>query len=134
METVEEGIHNYSYCLLKFRNSDPVNYNRTLSNFIGYLMKQINKKPAKSILESKIEEVKSILEFNDQKYLYLNINYGIYLMLETNDDPTQYFESIQFNSGTTETPYIYARINQALYIAKMIPPRHLVALMKYFIH
>ena len=132
MENVEEGIHNYNYCLSKFRNSDPVNYNRTLSNFIGYLMKQINKKPAKSILESKIEEVKAILEFNDQKYLYLNINYGIYLMLETNDDPTQYFESILFNSGTTETPYIYARINQALYIAKSNPVKALSCLDEIF--
>ena len=132
MENVEEGIQSYNYCLSKFKNSDPVNYNRTLSNFIGYLMKQINKKPAKSMLESRINDVKSILEFNDQKYLYLNINYGIYLMLETNDDPTQYFESILFNSGPTETPYIYARINQALYIANNDPAKALSCLDEIF--
>lgn len=132
MDNIEEGIHSYNYCLAKFRNSDPVNYNRTLSNFIGYLMKQIDKKIAISILKNKIEEAKSILEFNDPKYLYLNINYGIYLMLETNEDPTQYFESILFNSGTTETPYIYARINQALYIAKNDPAKALDCLDEIF--
>lgn len=132
MENVEEGIYGYSCCLSKFKNSDPVNYNRTLSNFIGYLMKQINKKPARSLLDVKIKEVKSILEFNDQKYLYLNINYGIYLMLETNDNPTPYFESILFNSGTTETPYIYAQINQALYIARNDPAKALSCLDEIF--
>ena len=53
-------------------------------------------------------------------------------MLETNDDPTQYFESILFNSGTTETPYIYARINQALYIAKSNPVKALSCLDEIF--
>ncbi|WP_455950738.1 hypothetical protein [Eubacterium sp.] len=125
MEDVEEGIHNYTYCLTKFKNSDPVNYNRTLSNFIGYLMKQIDSDIASNMLRTKINEAKSILEFNDIKYLYLNINYGIYLMLETNDDPTPYFDSILYNSGTTETPYIYARINEALYIAKKAPSKAL---------
>lgn len=86
-------------------------------------MKQIHKEPAATVLNNKIKEVRSILEFNDPKYLYLNINYGIYLMLNTEDDPTPYFDSILYNSGTTETPYIYAKINQALYIAKIIPQR-----------
>lgn len=53
-------------------------------------------------------------------------------MLETNEDPTQYFESILFNSGTTETPYIYARINQALYIAKNDPAKALDCLDEIF--
>lgn len=132
IENVEEGIQNYNQCLLKFKNCDPVNYNRTLSNFIGYLMKQIKNESAKKTLESKIEEVKSILEFNDQKYLYLNINYGIYLMLETDDDPTPYFDSILFDSGTTETPYIYAKINHALYIAKRNPVKALSCLDEIF--
>lgn len=132
VENVEEGIQNYSYCLSKFKNCDPVNYNRTLSNFIGYLMKQIKNKRAQEVLNSKINEVKSILEFNDQKYLYLNINYGIYLMLETNDNPSPYFESILFDAGTTETPYIYAKINQALYIAKSDPTKALECLDEIF--
>ncbi len=118
MDDVEEGIRSYTHCLTKFKNSDPVNYNKTLTNYIGYLMKHIDNKTAFIMLKSKIKEAKSILEFNDPQYLYLNINYGIYLMLETDDDPTPYFDSILYNSGTTETPYIYARINQALYIAK----------------
>lgn len=128
VENTEEGIQNYNYCLSKFKNCDPVNYNRTLSNFIGYLMNHIKHKRAQEVLKSKIDEVKSILDFNDQKYLYLNINYGIYLMLETNDNPTPYFESILFDAGTTETPYIYAKINQALYIAKNNPPKALECL------
>lgn len=132
MDDVEAGIINYNYCLSKFKNCDPVNYNRTLSNFIGYLMKQIKNTKAKRVLNSKIDEVKSILEFNDQKYLYLNINYGIYLMLETNDDPTLYFESILFDAGTTETPYIYTKINQALYIAKSNPAEALQRLDEIF--
>ena len=125
MDDVDEGIQSYKYCLSRFKNSDPVNYNKTLSNFIGYLMKQISNSSALTMLESKIKEAKSILEFNDPKYLYLNINYGIYLMLETDDDPTPYFDSILYDSGTTETPYIYARINQALYIAKSDPAQAL---------
>ena len=133
VENVEEGIRNYSYCLSKFKNCDPVNYNRTLSNFIGYLMKHIKNKQAKRVLNNKIDEVKSILEFNDQKYLYLNINYGIYLMLETNDDPTPYFDSILFDAGTTETPYIYMQKLIKLFILpSIIPSRHLNALMRYF--
>jgi hypothetical protein len=128
IDNVDEGIQNYNYCLLKFKNCDPVNYNRTLTNFIGYLLKQIKNKSVKCILNNKIKEAKSVLEFNDQKYLYLNINYGIYLMLETDEDPTPYFEAILFNSGTTETPYIYAKINQALYIAKKDPAKALSVL------
>lgn len=132
IENVEEGIQNYNYCLSKFKNCDPVNYNRTLSNYIGYLMKQRENKRAHEVLNSKIDEVKSILEFNDQKYLYLNINFGIYLMLETNDDPTPYFEAILFDAGTTETPYIYAKINQALYVAKSNPAKALECLDEIF--
>lgn len=118
IEDVECGIRNYNLCLNKFRNADPVNYNRTLSNFIGYLMRNINNDQAHRILAKTIPEIKNILEFNDEKYAYLNINYGIYLMLETDEDPTQYFECILFDGGTTETPYVYAKINQALYVAK----------------
>lgn len=46
-------------------------------------------------------------------------------MLETDEDPTQYFESILLDSGTTETPYIYSQINQALYISKHNPAKAL---------
>lgn len=45
-------------------------------------------------------------------------------MREDKGDPTKYFESILFESGTTETPHIYAKINQALYVAKKTPPKH----------
>lgn len=132
IEDVEEGIQNYNFCLSKFKNCDPVNYNRTLSNYIGYLMKQASNKHALKRLHDKIDEVETILEFNDQKYLYLNINYGIYLMLETDADPTPYFDSIVFNTGTTETPHIYAKINQALYVAKNNPAKALSCLDEIF--
>lgn len=53
-------------------------------------------------------------------------------MLETNDNPSTYFESILFDAGTTETPYIYAKINQALYIAKNNPVEALECLDEIF--
>ena len=62
-----------------------------------------------------------ILEYNDVAYAYLNNNYGIYLMRYTDDDPTAYFSSISYSAGTTETPYIYAQINLALYNARLNP-------------
>lgn len=49
-------------------------------------------------------------------------------MLETDYDPTKYFDSILFDAGTTETPYIYARVNRALYIAQNDPAKALVCL------
>lgn len=133
IEDVEIGIQNYNYCLVKLKNSDPVNYNRTISNFVGYLIKHENNFHAKIVLQEKIKEVQSILEFNDSKYLYLNMNYGIYLMRELDIDPTQYFEVFLSNSGTTETPYIYAKINHALYIAKKDPAKALTCLDEIFI-
>ncbi|MDE6846422.1 MAG: hypothetical protein K2J99_11760, partial [Lachnospiraceae bacterium] len=132
IEDVEIGIQNYNYCLSKFKNSDLVNYNRTVSNFVGYLMKHDDNPYAKIILQEKIKEVQSILEFNDTKYLYLNMNYGIYLMRELDEDPTQYFEVFLSDAGTTETPYIYARINQALYVAKKDPVKSLALLDEIF--
>lgn len=134
IEDVKEGIYNYNYCLSKFKNIDPVNYNRTMSNFLGYLMKHDENAYARIVLEGKIEEVQKILEFNDSKYLYLNINYGIYLMREDKGDPTKYFESILFESGTTETPHIYAKINQALYVAKKDSAKALLMLDEIFHH
>jgi hypothetical protein len=77
------------------------------------------------ILEAQIEEVVKILEFNDSKYLYLNINYGIYLMKTNSGDPIKYFDAIIYEPGTTETPYIYSQINYALHIAKTDPSKAL---------
>ncbi|MDE7322643.1 MAG: hypothetical protein K2N73_07880 [Lachnospiraceae bacterium] len=132
IEDVNNGIENYNYCLAKFKNHDCVNYNRTLSNFIGYLMNHDDDKYAQIFLKQKIQEAFKILEFNDSKYLYLNINYGIYLMRELDEDPTKYFDAILYNSGTTETPYIYAKINQALYVSKKDPAKALVLLDEIF--
>lgn len=115
---VEIAIGNYNLCLSKFKNSDPVNYNRTMSNFICYLMKHDKNSYAKIVLEEKVKEVIRILDFNDPKYLFLSNNYGIYLTKTNKGDPYKYFDAIIFESGTTETPFIYAQINYALHIAK----------------
>lgn len=129
---VDLAINNYKYCLSKFINSDPVNYNRTMCNFIGYLMKKNSSQIAQSTLSEIIPEVKGILDFNDSKYLYLNINYGLYLMNIKNENPTDYFNSIIYESGTTETPYIYSKINLALYIARNNPMESLSMLDEIF--
>ena len=118
---VNEGIKNYNYCLSQFKNRDPINYNRTISNYICYLMKNDKNKQCISILESKINEVEQILSFNDERYIYLNVNYGLYLMKYNKGNPEKYFKCITYASGTTETPYIYAQINLAIYTLKKNP-------------
>ena len=42
-------------------------------------------------------------------------------MRYTEEDPTAYFSSIPYSTGTTETPYIYAQVNLALYNARLNP-------------
>lgn len=64
------------------------------------------------------QEVKTILDYNDLAYLYLNNNYGIYITRYTDEDPSAFFNSIPFSLGTTETPYIYAQVNLALFYLK----------------
>lgn len=115
---IYEAIKNFVYCLNFFRSSDPVNYNRTMSNFICYLMKNDQNSYAKNMLENKMNEIKNILTFNDSKYSYLNVNFGLYLMKYNIGNPENYFMSIHYSSGTTETPYIYAQINLAIYVLK----------------
>jgi len=121
IENIPEAIGNYRKCLDIFQSKDPVNYNRTISNFLCYLMRHDFDPTARSQMESVAREVKKILDFNDAAYVYLNNNYGIYLMRYTEEDPTAYFSSIPYSAGTTETPYIYAQINLALYNARLNP-------------
>lgn len=121
IEDIPEAINNYRKCLDSFCSRDPVNYNRTISNFLCYLMRHDSDSTARSQLVSVAQEVKKILNYNDKAYAYLNNNYGIYLMRYTEEDPTAYFSSIPYSSGTTETPYIYAQINLALYHARLDP-------------
>lgn len=121
IENVTEAINNYRKCLDVFHSKDPVNYNRTISNFLCYLMRHDFDPMAKLQMESVAQEVKKILDFNDAAYAYLNNNYGIYLMRYTEEDPTAYFSSIPYSAGTTETPYIYAQVNLALYNARINP-------------
>lgn len=121
IEDVQEAMSNYEKCLDCFRSKDPVNYNRTISNYLCYLMRHDSSGDAMSRMVSAATEVQKILEYNDVAYSYLNNNYGIYLMRYTDEDPTTYFSSIGYSSGTTETPYIYAQINLALYHARTNP-------------
>ena len=121
IDEVLEAIDNYEKCLANFRSKDPINYNRTISNYLCYLMRHDSNQEASKQMDLIAQEVKTILEYNDAAYAYLNNNYGIYLMRYTDEDPTTYFSSIPYSSGTTETPYIYAQINLALYNAKLNP-------------
>lgn len=121
IEEVSEAIRNYEKCLSFFRSRDPINYNRTISNYLCYLMRHDSNQESKQQMEYVAQEAKRILEYNDVAYAYLNNNYGIYLMRYTDDDPTAYFSSISYSTGTTETPYIYAQINLALYNARLNP-------------
>ena len=122
---IRQGIENYKKCLSRFKNSDPVNYNRTMSNFICYLMRHDYSAKARMTLDRVMAEVESILDFNDTKYMYLNINYGIYLMKYDRGNPSKFFDAIIHESGTTRTPYIYAKVNNAMYVAKSDPMRAL---------
>lgn len=128
IEDIPMAIRNYEKCLDIFKHKDPVNYNRTISNYICYLMRNDFDQLAKSRMGSISKEVAQILDYNDPAYAYLNNNYGIYLMRYSDEDPTAYFTSIPYSTGTTETPYIYAQVNLALYYAKT-NPRYALTIM-----
>lgn len=121
IEDIPKAVNNYRKCLDAFQSRDPVNYNRTISNFLCYLMRHDFDMTARVQMDSVAQEAKKILDYNDAAYAYLNNNYGIYLMRYTEEDPTAYFSSIPYSTGTTETPYIYAQVNLALYNARLNP-------------
>lgn len=121
IEDVTTAIANYEKCLAIFSSRDPINYNRTISNYICYLMRNDQNDIAKKHLAQISKEAKRILDYSDSAYSYLNNNFGIYLMRYTDEDPTAFFSSIPFSTGTTETPYIYAQVNLALYYLKRSP-------------
>ncbi len=131
IDNIDEAKLNYELCLFNFENTDPVNYNRTMSNYVGYLLAHDCQK-SREILESLISKIEGILQFNDTRYLYLNINYGIYLIKTGHSNPTKYFNAIIYEEGTTETPYIYSQINLSLYIAKTSPIKALMLLQKIY--
>lgn len=121
IDDVSVAVQNYEQCLYAFKLKDPVNYNRTVSNYLCYLMRHNFDNSAIAKLDAIAKETQEILEYNDEKYMYLNNNYGIYLMRYTCEDPSAYFSCIPYSTGTTETPYIYAQINLALYYEKVNP-------------
>lgn len=121
IDDVSVAVQNYEQCLYAFKLKDPVNYNRTVSNYLCYLMRHNFDNSVIAKLDAIAKETQEILEYNDEKYMYLNNNYGIYLMRYTCEDPSAYFSCIPYSTGTTETPYIYAQINLALYYEKVNP-------------
>lgn len=119
IDDISTAIINYEDCLNNFRLKDPISYNRTISNYFCYLMRNDVDQIAAQKLVTIANEVQHILDYNDPAYSYLNINYGIYLMYYTQEDPVAYFSSIPYSAGTTETPFIYAQINLAMYYVKI---------------
>lgn len=97
IEDVTTAINNYEKCLAVFSSRDPINYNRTISNYICYLMRNDQNEIAKKYLTQISKEAKKILDYSDSAYSYLNNNFGIYLMRYTNEDPTKFFASIPFS-------------------------------------
>ncbi len=118
IEDNTSAITNYEKCLSVFFSRDPVNYNRTISNYLCFLMREDHDEIVQKRLSYISQEVKTILDYNDLAYLYLNNNYGIYITRYTDEDPSAFFNSIPFSLGTTETPYIYAQVNLALFYLK----------------
>jgi len=118
INSANEGIENYDYTLEQFKGKDVINYNRTLSNYLCYLMKHRFDETAISRLKVIAKNVYDVLLDNDPQYIWLNINYGLYLMLITEGDPHEYFDRIPYEPVTTETPYIFAQINKAMCYAK----------------
>ncbi len=121
IECKPEAVENYHICLEAFKGKDPVSYNRTVSNYLCYLMQNSNAYPGEDELQRIALESAAILTYKDPNYEYLNNNYGIYLMQYTDDDPTAFFDSIPYSTGTTETPYIYSKVNQALFYLRKDP-------------
>jgi len=123
IESSKEGMDNFDSLLKHFQGKDVVNYIRSLSNYLCYLMKIHNQQTKDEVILSKLSELalkaKEELDFYDEKYSRLNINYGLYLMMTDNGSPSEYFNRIQYKYATTETPYIYTQINHAMYFSKV---------------
>ena len=106
MEDIPAAIRNYEKCLAFFASKDPVNYNRTISNYLCYLMRNDKDEIAVKHLQSLAREAKIILDYNDPSYSYLNNNYGIYLMRYTDKDPSSFFLASLFHPALRK-PHIF---------------------------
>ncbi|WP_282798814.1 hypothetical protein [Lactococcus lactis] len=115
----KEGLKSYLEVLELFKGTDDINYKRTLSNFICFLMDNYKQSDAKIYLKGLQEEITEILILRDVKYEYLNNNFALYLMNFTNKNPVSYFNAISKDESGSETPYIYAKINLSLYYTKV---------------
>lgn len=122
MENFDRGYKYYNQSLNYFKNNDPINYNRTLSNYLCFLLRYCEKEViAQNKLNSLKEEIQKILKFNDNRYVYLSINYGIFLLYSTNEDAEKYFKCLSDRGGTSHTPYIYSQINLAVSMLRKNP-------------
>lgn len=115
----EEGMRAYKNILKIFRGTDDINYNRTLSNYICFLMKFSTIENAREELQNLETEIQQILLLKDSRYEYLYNNFSLYLMNFTDQNPIPYFNMISEDETGSETPFIYSRINLTLYLAKI---------------
>jgi len=122
------AIRSYRQCLNTFKDSDVVNYNRTISNLLCYVMDYDLDPFVIRAKDDVVRQIEQILEFMDSKYSYLSVNYGVFLMKYTSQNPERYFRSISLSEGTTETPYLFAQINLAVYLVRENPTRALEVL------
>ncbi|HEM3438060.1 TPA: hypothetical protein U1B14_000628 [Streptococcus suis] len=117
----EEGMVAYQSSLTFFRGIDIINYNRTLSNYICFLMEFHTIEQAREELQNLESEIQQILVLKDNRYEYLYNNFSLYLMNFTDQNPIPYFNMISEDETGSETPFIYSRINLVLYLAKVSP-------------
>lgn len=117
----EEGMVAYQNSLTFFRGIDIINYNRTLSNYICFLMEFHTIEKSREELQNLESEIQQILILKDNRYEYLYNNFSLYLMNFTDQNPIPYFNMISEDETGSETPFIYSRINLALYLAKVSP-------------
>lgn len=118
----KEGIEAYRAVLEFFNEKDLINYNRTLSNYICFLMEHRKERLAIQELESLKPKIKQILLLKDIRYEYLYNNFSLYLMNFTDENPISYLNMISEDESGSETPFIYSKINLALYYAKISSP------------
>jgi len=114
-----EGISNYESLLTSFRGRDVISYNRTISNYLCYLMHNSQCSPlANNRLINIAKEAEHILNYYDERWKLLNINYGLYLMMTNTGNAHDYFDRIPLEPVTSPTSYIFSQINKAMYFAK----------------
>ena len=123
-ENLEEGSRDYKGLLSKINRANPILYQRISTNYLGYLIARSHEtgcRLAKKELETLIEEIQNeiIVHPYDNRCNRLYVNYGIYLMLYTTEDPTPFFDRIPYQAEGYGVTYITAQRSKAMYFAKI---------------